>query len=492
MKKNGYPVWLQGRDSKDVMPFFGGFGLIVVGLWVYVGFCGTLHGTLAPRFPSIPGESISGEFAGFPFVLFFMVVVFTLLTSGIVVFLQALRRYFYPSVNALTSVLVPLAVLLAGFCALWCHDVPGFICRFGPHPPAGADIGYACWVVPTALFGFLLLARRNAETADLWCHRLIWLAVAFPLVAFVVGLAGQLVLLATDTREAAAWPTVAGQIEDAFLSEPPGPGMRVYVSRGQYRYVWGGRAYVSDRFWLHEGMTFSTGWQRAGNAAIEKSRANDDQIRVSVNPADPAESVLFPELRFELFPLVILLVCVVGFFGFRIVFYWLPVLPDRFLGRFVPARPPSPVSGGAPDSVHAFAEFRPAVQQRRIADLLATLAPAAFACVLFLIVRGLPDAAFPTGQPWTVFLLPLIPVPFVAAALFGLFRYGRFESVRRDGTTLLITGLPPDVRPVLSRPAVELPSSVKGCRAFSVADTSPVDVTLPANGHRPALVWKAV
>ena len=127
-------------------------------------------------------------------------------------------------------------------------------------------------------------------------------AIAFGLGGYFAGLRplGHTLLAAWQVR---SWQPVPGQVLDTELLQHSGSkGGSTYDVRARYRYEFGGRTLEGRRVGLERpaGADNIGDWHQQWHRRLQQARDQGQSVTVWVNPADPADALLDPAIRWSL------------------------------------------------------------------------------------------------------------------------------------------------------------------------------------------------
>jgi hypothetical protein len=99
---------------------------------------------------------------------------------------------------------------------------------------------------------------------------------------------------------ARGWEEVPCRIESAELKVSSGDDSDTYQALATYRYEYEGRGYRGGRVSFHSGGDNIGGFQHNAHAELARAAADGTPFRCYVNPANPAEAVLYRTLRWQM------------------------------------------------------------------------------------------------------------------------------------------------------------------------------------------------
>jgi len=127
----------------------------------------------------------------------------------------------------------------------------------------------------------------------------------------------HLVQMAADVRQ---WTQVEARIESVELQRHRGSkGGTTYRLRCTYRYEIAGRAYESDRVGLEGGADNIGTWQQDRYEELKRAYDAERPVPCLVNPGNPAEAVLYGELRVAMLIFWLAFACVFTAAGLGLV-----------------------------------------------------------------------------------------------------------------------------------------------------------------------------
>ncbi len=128
----------------------------------------------------------------------------------------------------------------------------------------------------------------------------------FGLPFFLVGLfvLGLAVRHLWDAYRIESWEPVPMTILSAELEVHHGDDSTSYQAVATYRYTWQEREYTGERVGLSSGGDNIGSWQQQKARILEDKAATGEPVRGLVNPENPREAILFPEIRWGHFALM--------------------------------------------------------------------------------------------------------------------------------------------------------------------------------------------
>lgn len=140
-----------------------------------------------------------------------------------------------------------------------------------------------------------------------------------------------------------SWEEVPAVILEAELEIHHGDDSTSYKAAATYSYEYDGRGYRGDRVALHTMSDNIGSYQRDKYEILRRHERSGDPIPCYVNPAEPSESVLFPELRWEMLLFVGMFALAFGGVGFGLMGGTLYSLTkERKEGKLAAERPEEP------------------------------------------------------------------------------------------------------------------------------------------------------
>ncbi len=126
-----------------------------------------------------------------------------------------------------------------------------------------------------------------------------WITGLFGLLFLAAGCV-LLALPARAVRHARAmqaWPAVPAWVLEARLEERRSDESTTYRAVASYRYTAGGRERVGTRVGVHGGADNLGTWHQDRYRELADARRRNVPVMARVNPRDPADAVLYPDVR---------------------------------------------------------------------------------------------------------------------------------------------------------------------------------------------------
>lgn len=143
-----------------------------------------------------------------------------------------------------------------------------------------------------------------------------------------------------DWHDARDWEPVEATLVSAGLETEAGRDGATWEAVARYRYRYGGRGYSGDRVSLGHGSDNIGHFQQDLARRLERALARGEPVTAWVNPADPRESVLNRDLRFELILVYLLFVVLLPITGIALIAWAMTERNDPFdPSRAPPDRP---------------------------------------------------------------------------------------------------------------------------------------------------------
>jgi len=152
--------------------------------------------------------------------------------------------------------------------------------------------------------------------------------ILFGLPFFAVGLFMLYSIITTfyQAQSATKWAVVPAQILDARLDSSYSDGSTSYEAKATYQYQYQGRFYTNSKVGL--GAMFGDGgsdnigsYQEDMGHKLQRMYNNNQPIDVFVNPNNPSEAVIDPQIRWAMVGFKLVFVIIFGGVGFGIIIY---------------------------------------------------------------------------------------------------------------------------------------------------------------------------
>ncbi len=120
---------------------------------------------------------------------------------------------------------------------------------------------------------------------------------ALPFIGVGVFVGGLALRNYKSAQAMRTWDPVQAELLAHDLRVSRGDDSTTYQATARYRYTVDGRAYEGTRVGLHGGADNVGSWQQDRHAEMRRAAESGGRITAYVNPANPSEAVLYPELR---------------------------------------------------------------------------------------------------------------------------------------------------------------------------------------------------
>lgn len=117
------------------------------------------------------------------------------------------------------------------------------------------------------------------------------------------------------------WPVTSATILSADLKTNVSSDGSTQKVVATYRYVWEGETYEGDRVRIGKTSDNVGSFHRRKAEFLQQVMRNHQTVDVHVNPSNPSESILFPEIRWEMIGFYSLFVVLFGGAGFGMLVY---------------------------------------------------------------------------------------------------------------------------------------------------------------------------
>ncbi|WP_172991788.1 DUF3592 domain-containing protein [Lacipirellula parvula] len=159
-----------------------------------------------------------------------------------------------------------------------------------------------------------LVSTENATGVKQWMQSILVILFALPFAGVGVFMAGWVVRDVWTYNAIQSW-----QATPAMLLETELKGTGSQRATARYRYEVDGNSYECDRVALHAGADNIGKFQRERGEELERLFKQGKPITAYVNPADPAEAILFRDLRPGMLAFKAIFALVFGAVGFGII-----------------------------------------------------------------------------------------------------------------------------------------------------------------------------
>lgn len=151
-----------------------------------------------------------------------------------------------------------------------------------------------------------------------------WALMLFSLPFAAIGLGFLLFSIIPSLYEwqtISRWQPVPAQVLEAKLEYSQSDGSTSYQATATYTYTFNNQSYTHSRVGINSGFDNIGSWQQDKSRALKKHQKNKDLIIVYVNPKNPEQSIIYPELRIGLLLFKLVFAIVFGGVGFGLLFY---------------------------------------------------------------------------------------------------------------------------------------------------------------------------
>jgi hypothetical protein len=126
-----------------------------------------------------------------------------------------------------------------------------------------------------------------------------WFLILFALPFAGVGvfMSGLTVRTLAEAHRMSTWPETPARILDSRLEDHQGDDSTTWKATARYEYFVGGQRYEGTRVGLHGGSDNIGSWQRDTADLLQRRREAGEPLPCRYDPADPAVSILFPQVR---------------------------------------------------------------------------------------------------------------------------------------------------------------------------------------------------
>lgn len=161
------------------------------------------------------------------------------------------------------------------------------------------------------------MSRNSKGRGGRWF--LILFALPFAGVGvFMGGLIGKTLY---DSNRMQKWPTVPAVITHTELVESRGGDSTTYRVEATYTFTYEGRTWTGDRVGLSGGSNNIGKFHQEKHRALAAHHKSGDPVECYVNPEDPTQSILYPQIRFAMLAFYALFCLVFGGVGFGMLIF---------------------------------------------------------------------------------------------------------------------------------------------------------------------------
>lgn len=267
------------------------------------------------------------------------------------------------------------------------------------------------------------VAFQPAKKSQAGC--LILFSLPFALVG--LAMAGVLAWSFWDYTRMQSWEQVPAIILKAELESHRGDDSTSYKATASYSYEYNGNAYTGDRVALHTMSDNIGSYQQDINKTLQEHLRSGEPIPCYVNQSAPEESVLFPELRWEMLLFIGLFAVVFGGVGFGLM--------AGTIYAFTSEQQHQKLAVEHPEEPWAWKEdwVKGQIRDSNLATLIGVAAFAALWNVISFPIAGLMVSEMFENGNWLIaiaLLFPLIGVGLLAWAGYLFMQYRKYgESV---------------------------------------------------------------
>lgn len=133
-------------------------------------------------------------------------------------------------------------------------------------------------------------------------------------------MAGLTIRTLAEAHRMSAWPETTAELLDARVEDHRGDDSTTWKAVARYTYTVGGQSYEGTRVGLHGGSDNIGNWQRETGALLQRKLAAREPVACRYDPADPSQSILFPQVRPSMLWFNLLFALVFGGAGFGMLF----------------------------------------------------------------------------------------------------------------------------------------------------------------------------
>lgn len=153
-----------------------------------------------------------------------------------------------------------------------------------------------------------------------------WFLAIFGLPFFGVGVGFLVLSVIPSTYEyfsMQSWPSVQGTLLHAELESHTSDGSTSYEALARYSYVVAGQQYRNDRVAIQSGADNIGSFQQDTGYTLQRLHDANKPVLVFYNPENPADSILFKEIRWGLIGFKMIFVLVFGGMGLGLIVFGL-------------------------------------------------------------------------------------------------------------------------------------------------------------------------
>jgi hypothetical protein len=302
-----------------------------------------------------------------------------------------------------------------------------------------------------------------------------WLLVLFSLPFTGVGVFMGWLIFSTvvEWRAAAHWvETPAYILETRLESHEDSEGATTYQATARYRYVFDDRNYEGERVSLFSGSDNLGDFHQRVYAELSRYAGSDGPFRCYVDPANPAQAILYRELRWGMLAFMALFGAIFGGAGLAILVSGLAAEaedPAGTKGRVLRGKAPAALPT-APRRPKATGQGRPAWRSGRIpaGGRAATVVLTLFTLfwllvtspVLFMLREEVVERE--NYAALLALLFPLLGLVLLAVAIYKILHWRKYGNV-----LLLLDAIPGRIGGEL-RGHIEIPAPLESPRGVKL------------------------
>jgi hypothetical protein len=160
-----------------------------------------------------------------------------------------------------------------------------------------------------------MMPKKSSGKGGLGCLFLF----ALPFAGVGVGVLCMVIWSCLQYVTMRHWEEVPARIVRTELKEHHGDDSTSYEATAEYTYTYRGRAFTGNRVSLHSGGDNIGSYQQDVYRELQQYRNSQKPFRCYVNPDQPAESILYRDLRWEMIGFYTLFVLMFGGVGFGLL-----------------------------------------------------------------------------------------------------------------------------------------------------------------------------